>query len=142
MAGIAAGNANSSRSQVFRFFSWRRPEANLINLRVLDAKGVGTDSGVIAAIDKAISLKGKYNIRVMNLSLGRPVFENYTKDPLCQAVERAWKAGIVVVVAAGNEGRNNSTRHFRLCDDYFPRQRSASDHGWRDENGEHRQSRR
>jgi serine protease AprX len=29
-------------------------------------------------------------------------------DPLCQAVERAWRAGIVVVVAAGNDGRNNS----------------------------------
>src|SRR5215831_15826065 len=44
----------------------------------------------------------------MNLSLGRPVFESYTLDPLCQAVEQAWKAGIVVVVAADNEGRNNS----------------------------------
>lgn len=33
--------------------------------------------------------------------------ESYKTDPLCQAVEAAWKAGIVVVVAAGNEGRNN-----------------------------------
>lgn len=32
----------------------------------------------------------------------------YKQDPLCQAVEQAWKAGIVVVVAAGNAGRNNS----------------------------------
>ena len=38
----------------------------------------------------------------------RQVFESYTVDPLCQAVEQAWKAGIVVVVAAGNEGRNNA----------------------------------
>src|SRR6185295_17052506 len=44
----------------------------------------------------------------MNLSLGRPVYESYKKDPLCQAVENAWKAGIVVVVAAGNTGRDNS----------------------------------
>ena len=109
VAGIAAGNANSSTGPgYFASFRGVAPGANLINLRVLDAKGVGTDSGVIAAIDKAISLKSKYNIRVLNLSLGRPVFESYTKDPLCQAVERAWKAGIVVVVAAGNEGRNNS----------------------------------
>src|SRR5256884_4275000 len=49
-----------------------------------------------------------YNIRVINLSLGRPVFESYKLDPLCQAVEAAWKAGIVVVVAAGNSGRDNS----------------------------------
>src|SRR5207249_4555022 len=27
---------------------------------------------------------------------------------LCQAVQQAWRAGIVVVAAAGNEGRNNS----------------------------------
>src|SRR5207237_10118214 len=70
--------------------------------------GAGTDSSVIAAIDAAIRLKSKYNIRVINLSLGRQVYESYTIDPLCQAVESAWKAGIVVVVAAGNQGRNDS----------------------------------
>src|SRR5207342_982645 len=84
------------------------PKANLINLRVLDASGSGTDSAVIAAIGQAISLKNQYNIRVINLSLGRPVFESYTKDPLCQAVEKAWAAGIVVVAAAGNSGRDDS----------------------------------
>ena len=42
----------------------------------------------------------------MNLSLGQPVYESYTLDPLCQAVEAAWSSGIVVVVAAGNAGRN------------------------------------
>ena len=66
------------------------------------------DSAVIQAIDRAIELKPFYNIRVMNLSLGRSISESYTQDPLCQAVERAWKAGIVVVVAAGNNGRDNS----------------------------------
>ena len=80
----------------------------LINLRVLNSTGAGTDSAVIAAIQKAIALKSQYNIRVINLSLGRPVYESYQLDPLDQAVEQAWKAGIVVVVAAGNEGRNNS----------------------------------
>jgi serine protease AprX len=60
---------------------------------------------VIAAISQAINLKSKYNIRVINLSLGRGVFESYKQDPLCHAVEQAWKNGIVVVVAAGNNGR-------------------------------------
>src|SRR5204863_6515994 len=63
--------------------------ANIISFRVLDDNGSGTDSNVIKAIDRAIALKSKYNIRVINLSLGRPVFESYTLDPLCQAVERA-----------------------------------------------------
>jgi serine protease AprX len=55
-------------------------------------------------------LKSAYNIRVINISLGRPVYESYTLDPLCQAVEAAWQSGIVVVAAAGNYGRNNSYR--------------------------------
>ncbi len=84
------------------------PNVNIINLRVLDQNGAGTDSQVIAAIQRAIQLKAQYNIRVINLSLGRAVFESYTVDPLDQAVEQAWAAGIVVVVAAGNNGRDNS----------------------------------
>jgi serine protease AprX len=83
------------------------PNANIINLRVLDANGAGSDSQVIAAIQRAIQLKNTYNIRVINLSLGRNIFESYTLDPVCQAVEAAWQSGIVVVVAAGNAGRNN-----------------------------------
>ena len=39
---------------------------------------------------------------MLNLSLGRPVFESYVDDPLCQAVERAFRAGLVVVVSAGD----------------------------------------
>src|SRR5207247_831557 len=55
-----------------------------------------------------ISLKSRYNSLVINLSFGRQGFESYTLDPLCQAVEAAWNAGIVVVAAAGNQGRNDS----------------------------------
>jgi len=104
VAGLLAGNGQVSDG-------WMRgiaQKANLVNLRVLDANGAGTDSQVIAAIQRAIQLKSTYNIRVINLSLGRRVSENYTLDPLCQAVEQAWKAGIVVVVAAGNFGRDNA----------------------------------
>jgi len=78
----------------------------LLNFHALDANGQGTDSSVIGAINQAIKMKSTYNIRVMNLSLGRPIAESYKQDPLCQAVEAAWNAGIVVVVAAGNDGRN------------------------------------
>jgi serine protease AprX len=111
VAGILAGNGMNSRGSTFRkTFMGVADNVNLINLRVLNQDGGGRDSGVIAAIQKAISLKSKYNIRVINLSLGRPVYESYALDPLCVAVEAAWKAGIVVVVAAGNEGRNDSAQ--------------------------------
>ena len=104
VAGIIAGSGSQSGGK----YKGLANGANIINLRVLDANAQGSDSQVIAAIDRAIALKTTYNIRVINLSLGRPVFESYKLDPLCQAAERAWKAGIVVVVAAGNEGRNNT----------------------------------
>ncbi|HMC30864.1 MAG TPA: S8 family peptidase [Candidatus Angelobacter sp.] len=106
IAGLIAGNGLSSTGPIYsQTFKGIAPNANLVNLRVLDASGSATDSTVIAAIAQAISLKSRYNIRVINLSLGRGVFESYKLDPLCQAVEKAWKNGIVVVVAAGNNGR-------------------------------------
>jgi len=108
VAGIIAGSGSkSSGSNYLYTFKGIAPGVNLINLRVLDQNGQGTDSQVIAAIETAIRLKNAFNIRVINLSVGRGIFESYRLDPLCQAVEQAWAAGIVVVVAAGNEGRNN-----------------------------------
>jgi serine protease AprX len=109
IAGMIGGRGtNSTGSQYKRTFKGVAPEVTFVNFAVLDRFGAGADSDVIAAIQQAISLKSKYNIRVMNLSFGRPVYQSYKKDPLCQAVEKAWKAGIVVVVAAGNNGRDNS----------------------------------
>ena len=103
VAGIIAGDGSESSGRL----SGIAPKANLINLRVLDDSGAGPESAVIAAIARAIELKDQYNIRVLNLSLGRRVYESYRQDPLCQVVEAAWKAGIVV--AAGNAGRDNSS---------------------------------
>lgn len=109
VAGIVgSGGKGSACPSCTRTFKGVAPNVKLINLRVLGQNGSGTDSLVISAIQKAISLKDTYNIRIINLSLGRSVQESYTQDPLCQAVEQAWNAGIVVVVAAGNQGRNNS----------------------------------
>src|SRR5579863_9476958 len=102
VAGILAGNGNGTA------YVGIAPQANIVNLRVLDANGQGSDAAVIEAIQTAISLKTTYNIRVINLSIGRPVFESAALDPLCQAVEAAWKAGIAVVVAAGNDGRDDT----------------------------------
>jgi serine protease AprX len=64
-------------------------------------------SDVIAGIDWVIANAAKYNIRVMNLSLGHAVVEPAATDPLCEAVERAVRAGIVVVASAGNRGKTD-----------------------------------
>ena len=85
----------------------------------------------------------QYDIRVVNLSLGHPVGESYTTDPICQAVEARYKAGIVVVCAAGNDGRvNGSTNTAGLDNEGWgtaygsiqsPGQRPVCDHGRRDQ---------
>jgi serine protease AprX len=109
VAGLLAGNGRKSTGSRFDYtVQGLASNANLISLRVLDTNGMSDDATVIAAIDRAVQLKNTYNIRVMNLSLGRPVAESYLDDPLCAAVQRAWDAGIVVVVAAGNNGRDNT----------------------------------
>ena len=86
VAGIIAGSPDSGYAGV-------APGAHLVSLRVLKADGSGDTSDVIAAIDWALRNRTRYNLRVINLSLGHPVFESYRDDPLCQAVERAVKAG-------------------------------------------------
>jgi serine protease AprX len=80
------------------------PDSVIIPIQVLDKYGKGSYSQVIDGIQWVIDHKNEYNIRVMNLSLSAPVRSHYWDDPLNQAVMKAWQAGIVVVVAAGNNG--------------------------------------
>ncbi|HMC81757.1 MAG TPA: S8 family serine peptidase, partial [Candidatus Polarisedimenticolia bacterium] len=105
VAGIIAGNGSaSSGSSSFRRFNGIAPQAKLVAVRVLGADGTGLVSDVLAGIDWIITNRSLYKIRVLNISLGHAIDQSYAQDPLCQAVERAWKAGIVVVVSAGNMG--------------------------------------
>src|SRR5205807_5983034 len=50
--------------------------------------------------------KDKYNIRVVNMSLGAPALSSYKNDPICRASRALVDAGIVVVAAAGNNGKD------------------------------------
>ena len=66
----------------------------------------GVISNVIAALDWVVANRAAYNVRVVNLSVGAAVTESYKTDPLTLAAKRAVDAGIVVVTAAGNLGKN------------------------------------
>ena len=91
-------------------YSGMAPGAWIVNLKVLGADGSGKTSSVIDAIDWAVTHRRMFNIRIINLSLGHPVFETYRDDPLCQAAQRAVDAGILVVAAAGNFGKTDDGR--------------------------------
>jgi serine protease AprX len=84
------------------------PNASVISLRVLDGYGRGTTSGVITALNWCITNRVTYNIRVINLSLGTHAKDSYKTDPLCLAARQAVNAGIVVVAAAGNDGKDSN----------------------------------
>jgi serine protease AprX len=102
VAGIIAGSgydSNGARRGV-------APAANLVVLKVLDGDGYGYISNVIAALDYAVEHRAQFNIRVINLSVAAGVYESYDTDPLTLAAKRAVRAGVVVVTAAGNLGRN------------------------------------
>jgi len=102
VAGIIGGNGTDSdggRTGI-------APAVRLIGLKVLDASGHGRMSDVIAALDWVVTHRDDFNIRVVNLSVAGGVYEPYDTDPLTLAAERAVRAGIVVVTAAGNYGRS------------------------------------
>lgn len=99
-AGDAAGNGSQSKGR----YAGPAPKANIIGVKVLDKKGSGYLSKVIAGIQWCIKNKDKFGIRVLSLSLGTPANQSYKDDPLCQAVRKAWDRGLVVCAAAGNEG--------------------------------------
>ncbi len=101
MAGIIAGSDGTADG-----FQGVAPESRIVSLKVAGADGAVDIAQVIAAIDWVVEHKSDadLNIRVLNLSLGVTTVSDYLYDPLSAAVERAWDAGIVVVVAAGNQG--------------------------------------
>ena len=82
--------------------------ANLINLRVLNSQGRGTASGLLSALNWVMTNRLTYNIRVVNLSLGMPAIDSYRNDPVCKAVRSLVNAGVVVVAAAGNNGKDEA----------------------------------
>lgn len=108
VVGVLASNADESTGSAYDYrVRGIAPWVNIVNLKVLNRNGQGSEADVIEAIDRAIQLKSRYNIRVLTMSLGRPALRSHTEDPICAAVRRAWEAGIVVVISAGNHGRNN-----------------------------------
>ena len=76
------------------------PQASLYGVKVLDRRGSGYLSYVIAGIEWAVVNE----MDVINMSLGT------TSDvpSLQDAVDAAYNAGVVVVAAAGNSGDGNS----------------------------------
>src|SRR6185503_10733874 len=103
VASLAAGNGRISNKEYMGI----APNANLINLRVLNSQGIGTAAQVLRALDWVATNRAAYNIRVVNMSLGMAAIDSYLNDPVCRAVRRLVDAGVVVFAAAGNNGKDS-----------------------------------
>jgi len=99
VAGLLAGHSID--------YTGAAPNAPLVNVRTANANGESLTSDVIAAADWILQHKDQYNIKVANFSMAGATPTSFRFDPLDQAVEKLWFAGITVVAAAGNFGTGN-----------------------------------
>ena len=90
IVGAAAGNGAGVAGVA--------PAAQLMPVRVLDASGSGTADDVVAGIRWAVA----HGADVINLSLGEQT-QALLGPTFGTALDEAWEAGVVAVVAAGNE---------------------------------------
>lgn len=106
VCGIIGGNGALSNGK----YCGMAPRCNLIAVKVLDRKGNGYATDVLAGIDWLLNRKDALGIRILNISVGSGGRKNLREDSaLVQGVNRAWDAGLVVVVAAGNNGPGRMT---------------------------------
>lgn len=101
--GICAGNGYLSSGK----YSGIAPNANIVALKTLNSTGKGDSTDVLAGIQWVLDNHKKYNIRIVNLSIGTN--NTSDNDPLVKAAEYLWDAGIVITTAAGNNGPSPCT---------------------------------
>jgi serine protease AprX len=109
-AGDAAGDGFSSSGK----YAGPAPEARVIGVKVLDRVGSGSLETVMNGVEWCIQYNenntaNKIDIISMSLGSSAQPYDQENADPMVQMVEKAWEAGIVVCVAAGNEGPEPQT---------------------------------
>src|SRR6266702_1488569 len=105
VAGLIAGNGASSSGQ----YSGEAPGAKLVSIKVAGADGSTHLGTLISGLQWAVDNRNTYGIKIVNISLGFQTSQSTVKDPLDQAVEATWNAGIAVAASAGNAGPFNGT---------------------------------
>ena len=103
VAGIVGGSGKTSGGRYIGI----APKCNLVGVKVLNEKGDGNISDVLAGLQWIVDNKKKHNIRIVNISVGATTDSEIDENSmLVRGVNAVWDEGIVVVVAAGNNGPN------------------------------------
>ena len=105
--GTAMAAAGGTAVSPYGTLSGVAPKAYLGSYKVIDGNG-GTSDVIAKGIDDAVA----DGMDVLNISIGGPVLSYADIDPNevgTAAIEAATKAGVIVVVAAGNSGPSAGT---------------------------------
>lgn len=106
VSGILAGDGCASKG----LYCGIAPGCNIISVKVLNHKGNGEITNVVAGLRWVVQNKERYNIRIVNISVGTTAKSVISEDSeLVKAVNMVWDNEIVVVVAAGNGGPHPKT---------------------------------
>lgn len=106
ICGIIGGSGQTSNGR----YRGVAPGCSLISVKVLDRRGNGFASDVLAGLRYIRDNRERLGIRIVNISVGslsrKSMGEN---SALVRGVNDAWDDGLVVVVAAGNMGPKRGT---------------------------------
>lgn len=85
------------------------PDADIIVVKAFGGSGEAGFLDIVRGIQWVVQHHERLNIRILNLSFAARPRWPYWQDPVNQALMQAWKAGIFVTAAAGNEGPEPAT---------------------------------
>ena len=101
VTGIIASSLQDASND----FNGVAPDVYLVSIKAFDEDGNSSYSSILDALNWVSDNRGKFNIKVLNLSLGAEAQSRYWNDPINQAVMHLWRRGITVVTSAGNNGK-------------------------------------
>jgi serine protease AprX len=101
---VACGNGSLSQG-LYRGIA---SEADVVLVQCGTAKRVHHND-IRRGFDWILKNRSKHKIRIVNVSVGGDYEASYLDDPICEGVEAATRAGILVCSAVGNAG--NTPKH-------------------------------
>lgn len=101
VAGCLCGNGVCSKG----LYCGIAPQCRIVAGKVLDENGEGAVEDMIAGIRYVLKTRELYGTRILNISVGiNHIEKEREQEELIFWLEKAWEAGLLVVVAAGNNG--------------------------------------
>jgi serine protease AprX len=101
---IAAGNGQLSGGR----YRGLAPAAQILPVKIGRGDGRIPEEDILAGLQWLLKEDRwcKYNVRVLNISVGGDYPMPWQDNPVCQAAEELVKRGVFIAAAAGNRGRN------------------------------------